>query len=458
MLYPSLVISIIEVLIVTVPVLLSVAFVTIAERKTMASMQRRLGPNIVGYYGLLQAFADALKLLLKEYVSPTQANLILFFLGPIITLIFSLLGYAVIPYGPGLALADFNLGILYMLAMSSLSTYGILLAGWSANSKYAFLGSNWPVKDKNLSMKQTISGKFINNLLDTLSVSCNLCASKVKILLNMNNPQVTKAFNSWVGTSEAIRLLSINTNSNRHFTEMSSNNKKWNEWLAGLIDGNGSFYLTKKGYASLEITMDVIDEHALQIVKNVYGGSIKLVSGANALRYSLRHKSGFLALVNDVNGQIRNSYRLIQLNKICIKYQLTLIYPEKLNYDNGWLSGLFDADGTITINSTNAQISISVTQKTSEILQPLVELYQGFVYIDRTTQSFKWYITNREDIVNLVEYFKKHPSRSAKKNRLHLIQKCYELKDLKAHKALPETCLGKSWQYFISKWLKYEKH
>ena len=141
MLYLPLVISIAEVLIVTVPVLLTVAFVTIAERKTMASMQRRLGPNIVGYYGLLQAFADALKLLLKEYVSPTQANIILFFLGPVITLIFSLLGYAVIPYGPGLAISDFNLGILYMLAVSSLSTYGILLAGWSANSKYAFLGS-----------------------------------------------------------------------------------------------------------------------------------------------------------------------------------------------------------------------------------------------------------------------------------------------------------------------------
>ena len=134
-------ISILEVVLVVVPALLVVAFTTVAERKTMASMQRRLGPNIVGYYGLLQAFADALKLLLKEYVAPTQANLILFFLGPIITLIFSILGYAVIPYGPGLTIGDLGLGILYLLAVSSLSTYGILLAGWSANSKYAFLGS-----------------------------------------------------------------------------------------------------------------------------------------------------------------------------------------------------------------------------------------------------------------------------------------------------------------------------
>jgi NADH-ubiquinone oxidoreductase chain 1 len=134
-------ISILEGLLVIVPALLAVAFVTVAERKTMASMQRRLGPNTVGYYGLLQAFADALKLILKEYIAPTQANVILFFLGPVITLVFSLLGYLVIPFGSGLYISDYNLGILYMLAVSSLGTYGILLAGWSANSKYAFLGS-----------------------------------------------------------------------------------------------------------------------------------------------------------------------------------------------------------------------------------------------------------------------------------------------------------------------------
>jgi NADH-ubiquinone oxidoreductase chain 1 len=134
-------ISILEVILLMLPTLLSVAYLTVAERKTMASMQRRLGPNAVGYYGLLQAFADALKLILKEYVAPTQANLILFFLGPVITLFFSLLGYAVIPFGPGLSLSDMSLGILYILAVSSLATYGILLAGWSANSKYAFLGS-----------------------------------------------------------------------------------------------------------------------------------------------------------------------------------------------------------------------------------------------------------------------------------------------------------------------------
>jgi NADH-ubiquinone oxidoreductase chain 1 len=139
--YNTTLISILEVLLLMVPTLMIVAYVTIAERKTMASMQRRLGPNAVGYYGLMQAFADGLKSALKEYVAPTQSNIILFFLGPILTLVFALLGYAVIPYGPGLSISDLDLGILYMLAVSSLGTYGILLAGWSANSKYAFLGS-----------------------------------------------------------------------------------------------------------------------------------------------------------------------------------------------------------------------------------------------------------------------------------------------------------------------------
>lgn len=134
-------ISILEGLLIILPILIAVAFVTISERKTMASMQRRLGPNRVGVYGLLQAFADALKLLLKEFVAPTQANIIIFFIGPIITLIFSLLGYLVIPFSSGLYISDYNLGMLYILAVGSISGYGILLAGWSANSKYAFLGS-----------------------------------------------------------------------------------------------------------------------------------------------------------------------------------------------------------------------------------------------------------------------------------------------------------------------------
>lgn len=181
MIFHSTIISILENVILMLPALLVVAYVTVAERKTMASMQRRLGPNAVGYYGLLQAFADALKLILKEYVAPTQANIILFFLGPIVTLVFALLGYAVIPYGPGLSLSDMELGILFMLAVSSLATYGILLAGWSANSKYAFLGSLRSTAQL-ISYELVLSSVLLIIILITNSLNLNLNVQFQKII------------------------------------------------------------------------------------------------------------------------------------------------------------------------------------------------------------------------------------------------------------------------------------
>ena len=134
-------INLLDVLLVILPILLSVAFMTIIERKQLAAHQRRVGPQVVGYYGILQPFSDALKLILKETVVPSQSNKVLFYLAPVSTLIFSLLGWGVIPLGQGLTLFDYSLGIFYTLALSSLGVYGILFAGWSANSKYAFLGS-----------------------------------------------------------------------------------------------------------------------------------------------------------------------------------------------------------------------------------------------------------------------------------------------------------------------------
>lgn len=132
---------IIQILIIIVPLLIAVAYFTLAERKVLASVQRRQGPNIVGVYGSMQPLADGLKLFLKETIIPAKANSIIFILSPIITFSLSLASWAVIPFNRNFVLSDINLGILYLLAISSLGVYGIIMSGWSSNSKYAFLGS-----------------------------------------------------------------------------------------------------------------------------------------------------------------------------------------------------------------------------------------------------------------------------------------------------------------------------
>ena len=130
-----------EVLAIIVPLLLAVAYLTYAERKVLAAAQLRKGPNVVGPFGLLQPIADGLKLLMKETVIPTGANRGVFIAAPILTFVLSLIAWAVIPFDQGVVIANINVGILYLFAISSLGVYGIIMAGWSSNSKYAFLGA-----------------------------------------------------------------------------------------------------------------------------------------------------------------------------------------------------------------------------------------------------------------------------------------------------------------------------
>lgn len=124
-----------------VPLLVAVAYLTLAERKVMASMQRRKGPNVVGFFGILQPLADGLKLLIKEPVLPSSANTVVFLAAPVLTFLLALIAWAVIPFGEGMVLCDLDIGMLYIFAVSSLGVYGVIMAGWSSNSKYAFLGA-----------------------------------------------------------------------------------------------------------------------------------------------------------------------------------------------------------------------------------------------------------------------------------------------------------------------------
>ena len=130
-----------QILLIVLPLLGCVAYLTLAARKVIASMQLRKGPNVVGPFGLLQPAADGLKLLIKETIIPSGANRVVFIMAPMLTFVLSLIAWAVIPFDSGWVLADINVGILYLFAISSLGVYGIIMAGWASNSKYAFLGA-----------------------------------------------------------------------------------------------------------------------------------------------------------------------------------------------------------------------------------------------------------------------------------------------------------------------------
>ena len=137
----TIVILILKILAIIIPLLIAVAFFTVAERKIMGIIQRRRGPNVIGYLGLLQALADGLKLFVKETTLPSNSNIVIFLIAPVLCFLLSLIGWAVIPFSHQVVIADINLGILYLFAVSALNVYSILLAGWSSNSKYAYLGA-----------------------------------------------------------------------------------------------------------------------------------------------------------------------------------------------------------------------------------------------------------------------------------------------------------------------------
>jgi len=133
--------TVLKILAIVVPLLISVAYFTIAERKIMGIIQRRRGPNVIGFVGLLQPLADGLKLFAKETILPSNSNIIVFLIAPILSFLLSLISWSVIPFSETIVLSDINVGILYLFATSSLSVYGIVMAGWSSNSKYPFLGA-----------------------------------------------------------------------------------------------------------------------------------------------------------------------------------------------------------------------------------------------------------------------------------------------------------------------------
>lgn len=240
---------------------------------------------------------------------------------------------------------------------------------------------------------------------------------------------------------------------NSSFNSGKGKDDKLNEWLAGIIDGDGCFLLSKKGYASLEISSQLRDRRILYLIKQKYGGSVSLFASNKYLRYRLHHKAGLLNLINGVNGLLHNPTRILQLGRICEKYGIELKDSQPLTYYSGWFAGFFDTDGSIYFSAASRQIHITASQKNRFILEGLVNLYGGKIYPMVKQEAFKWTCFSKKEILSLVnDYFKVNPLRSEKFTRVTMVNRFYELKKLNAHKASPNSHLGKVWKHFMVKW------
>ena len=243
-------------------------------------------------------------------------------------------------------------------------------------------------------------------------------------------------------------------NSNIH-KSIYSKDLAFREWLAGLIDGDGYFLLSKNGYNSCEITMDARDKKVLYLIQHRYGGSVKQISNAYAFKYKLRNKAGLIALINDINGLIRNPTRLLQMNKLCIKFNLELKYTGNITFNNGWFSGFIDSDGSIYYSESSGQVFISASQKNKYLLEPLIHIYGGRVDISSPKiEAFKYVVYRKAELFNLIDnYFSKYHLRTEKMKRVNLIKQFYLLR---LHRKSVDIVKFNAWVKFKDKWEKYE--
>lgn len=343
--------------------------------------------------------------------------------------------------------------------------FGVVSHVVSQFSGKAVFGQDGPYR-VNTYTQHTICRELKSFLCGTQSLIYKLIFRLVKIYIEFSNLQETKAryisicitlsiykkWSMWVGFSEAIRMFSTNN------TEYVSDHK-FNEWVAGVVDGDGCLKLSKRGYASLEIVIETRDKACLYRIKNAFGGSIKLRSGMNWLRYRLHHKEGIMALLNSINGLLQNPVRQAQFDKLCEKYGLIVKPTQNLTYTSAYLSGLMDSDGSIYYNLDSGQVFISVCQKSRFLIDKLVPVYGGKVYVYEGSKfsAAKWVVWRKDDVLSLViNYFKENPCQSAKIKRIHAVETYHKLRKLGAHKDTINSVIGKKWNQFIKKWESYE--
>jgi hypothetical protein len=226
------------------------------------------------------------------------------------------------------------------------------------------------------------------------------------------------------------------------------------EWISGLIDGNGYFKLTKKEHASFEIVLHIRDIKVLNELKHRYGGTVKSIGGAYAAKYRLRHNKGLILLINDINGLLRNPARLLQINKLCTKYNIVLKNPKPLTFYNGWLSGFIDSEGSVYYDEGSKRVFIAVMQKNRYLLEPLVSIYGGKIEIlSPKTDAFKYVISRKKELRNLTsKYLDYYPLKTEKRKRIKLIENFYNI--IEGDKTNAEEL--NEWVKFQDKWEKYQ--
>lgn len=296
-------------------------------------------------------------------------------------------------------------------------------------------------------------------LLVTHCLNLNLIAFKLKSLVAVvkisvrdgnqqetNDPESFKESADLVGSSETIRSISF-----------SNDEKRFNQWLAGLIDGNGYFECSIGKYPRSNITINILDERTIRYVQNKVGGVVSVHAGNNSVRHRIGKTQGLIEFVHRVNGEIRNTKRIPQFIRVCELLNITYIEPQKLTKDNAWFSGFFDSDGIINYyikgkNKDTPRLVISVSNKLSKDVEPFLEFFGGNIYYNKSSYgSYYWLLENSGYIENFVDYIIKNPSRTRKINRILLCKIYYELKSLRAYKE-DYPLLHKRWLSFEKKW------
>lgn len=293
----------------------------------------------------------------------------------------------------------------------------------------------------------------VSNLFSILIVSkCNIYTNtflnskngltKIQSAGNQRYVSNQSDLSNLVGTSETTRVT----------TKDNNNNNSFNQWLAGIIDGNGCFMISKKDHCSLEIIVNHHNIKMLRYIQNQFGGSIKLRAGANAYRYRIQNKDTLIQIVHRVNGYIQHSKRIHQLHAICHKLNIQPVMPTSLDSHSSWFAGFFDAKGSIYLTSSdNPKLIIQVKDKEYKNIHEYLKTFGGQIHFDKSQNGFyQWSIQSFTDHITFYNYSKNHVLRSSNAKRFSLIKKYYHLIQFQAYK--PNNIHHKAWIYFMNKW------